>query len=77
MKKLKGYKTGIDFEKKDVLFDPYIIGVWLGNSTLFKKTLDFLSKSNEIQLHNALITYNLLNVVSIKFILFKYRLYSA
>ena len=61
MKKLKGYKTGIDFEKKDVLFDPYIIGVWLGNSTLFKKTLDFLSKSNEIQLHNALITYNLLN----------------
>jgi ATP-dependent Lon protease len=32
-KKLKGYKTGIDFEEKPVPFDPYIIGVWLGDGT--------------------------------------------
>ena len=31
--KLKGYKTGIDFEEKPVPFDPYIIGVWLGDGT--------------------------------------------
>ena len=32
-KNLKGYKTGIDFEEKPVPFDPYIIGVWLGDGT--------------------------------------------
>ena len=31
--KLKGYKTGVEFEKKDVLFDPYIIGLWLGDGS--------------------------------------------
>ena len=28
---LKGYSTGVEFEPKPVLFDPYIIGVWLGD----------------------------------------------
>jgi ATP-dependent Lon protease len=28
---LKGYTTGVEFEAKPVLFDPYIIGVWLGD----------------------------------------------
>jgi ATP-dependent Lon protease len=28
---LRGYKTGVDFPTKEVLFDPYIIGYWLGN----------------------------------------------
>jgi ATP-dependent Lon protease len=32
-KNLKGYKTGIDFKEKSVPFDPYIIGVWLGDGT--------------------------------------------
>lgn len=31
--KLKGFKVSIDFEKKDVPFDPYIIGLWLGDVT--------------------------------------------
>ena len=28
---LKGYTTGVEFDSKPVLFDPYIIGVWLGD----------------------------------------------
>jgi replicative DNA helicase len=28
---LKGYSTGVEFESKPVLFDPYIIGAWLGD----------------------------------------------
>jgi len=31
--KLKGYKTGVEFEEKPVPFDPYIIGAWLGDGT--------------------------------------------
>ena len=30
---LKGYRTSIDFSEKDLPFDPYIIGYWLGNRT--------------------------------------------
>lgn len=28
---LKGYSTGVEFESKPILFDPYIIGIWLGD----------------------------------------------
>jgi ATP-dependent Lon protease len=28
---LKGYTTGVDFDSKPILFDPYIIGAWLGD----------------------------------------------
>jgi len=28
---LKGYRVGVDFKKAPVLFNPYIIGVWLGD----------------------------------------------
>lgn len=30
---LKGYRKGVDFTQKEVHFDPYIIGVWLGDGT--------------------------------------------
>ena len=30
---LKGYRTGVEFETKHILFDPYILGVWLGDGT--------------------------------------------
>ena len=33
---LKGYRVGIDFPHKPVLFDPYIIGLWLGDGTSSK-----------------------------------------
>jgi hypothetical protein len=29
----KGYRTGVDFESKEVLFDPYLLGIWLGDGT--------------------------------------------
>lgn len=30
---LKGYRTGVEFEEKDVPIDPYMIGYWLGDGT--------------------------------------------
>ena len=33
---LKGYRVGVDFEFKELPFDPYIIGVWLGDGTSSK-----------------------------------------
>ena len=30
---LKGYKVGVDFPNKKVMFDPYIIGLWLGDGS--------------------------------------------
>lgn len=30
---LKGYRTGVHFKSKDVEFDPYIIGFWLGDGS--------------------------------------------
>jgi Hom_end-associated Hint/Homing endonuclease/ATPase family associated with various cellular activities (AAA) len=31
--KLKGYSTGVNFPDKEIDFDPYIIGYWLGDGT--------------------------------------------
>lgn len=33
---LKGYRKGVEFETKHVEFDPYIIGLWLGDGTSSK-----------------------------------------
>jgi ATP-dependent Lon protease len=35
-KQLKGYSVGVDFPSKKVDFDPYIIGLWLGDGTSSK-----------------------------------------
>ena len=59
--KLKGYKTGIEFNTKIVLFDPYIMGVWLGNGTATKSEitirepaiLDYVK--TEISQHNLIL----------------------
>jgi ATP-dependent Lon protease len=37
--KLKGYKTGVEFQTKEVDFDPYIIGLWLGDETSAKSEI--------------------------------------
>jgi len=37
--KLKGYKVGVEFNTKQVQFDPYIIGVWLGDGTSDKTNI--------------------------------------
>lgn len=36
---LKGYTTGVEFETRPVLFDPYIIGVWLGDGASSKSMI--------------------------------------
>ena len=36
---LKGYKTGVEFQKKQVMFDPYIVGVWLGDGSSAKSEI--------------------------------------
>jgi hypothetical protein len=36
---LKGYKRGAEFSSKKVPFDPYIIGVWLGDGTSSKSEI--------------------------------------
>jgi hypothetical protein len=36
---LKGYKRGVEFSSKKVPFDPYIIGVWLGDGTSSKSEI--------------------------------------
>jgi ATP-dependent Lon protease len=59
--KLKGYKTGIEFNTKSVLFDPYIMGVWIGNGTSPKTEitiqepviLDYVK--TEISQHNLIL----------------------
>lgn len=35
-KQLKGYKTGVSFTARKIQFDPYILGVWLGDGTSSK-----------------------------------------
>lgn len=35
-KRLKGYKVGVEFKEKKVELDPYILGLWLGDSTSSK-----------------------------------------
>lgn len=30
---LKGYRVGVDFPKQEIGFDPYIIGIWLGDGS--------------------------------------------
>jgi len=36
---LKGFRTGIEFSSKPVLFNPYIIGAWLGDGTSSKSQI--------------------------------------
>jgi hypothetical protein len=46
---LKGYKTGIEFPEKPVEFNPYIMGVWLGDGT--SATTSFTNKDTKILYH--------------------------
>jgi hypothetical protein len=62
-KDLKGYRTSVDFSSKDVVFDPYIIGFWLGDgskrdpviSTQDSKVLQYLFQ--ELPKHNLSLNY--------------------
>lgn len=36
---LKGYRVGVEFEHRDVDFDPYVLGIWLAEGTHNKPTI--------------------------------------
>jgi superfamily II DNA or RNA helicase len=54
---LKGYKTSIDFPEKDLEFDPYVLGYWLGDGKNKDYITEFTDNSNSFL--NLLKTYNL------------------
>ena len=57
--KLKEYKVGINFNKTDVQFDPYIIGVWLGDSTFVESQITTKDSRILTYLRTKLHKYNL------------------
>ena len=60
---LKGYRVGVDFSAKEVEFDPYIIGYWLGDgskrdtviSCQDSAVLYYINK--EVQKYNLMLNY--------------------
>lgn len=56
----KGYRTEIDFPKKEVIIDPYMIGFWLGDGT---------SKGSQITTQDSTVLHYFVNNLS------KYNLY--
>ena len=52
---LRGYKTFLDFEEKEILLDPYILGLWLadGRSNIF----GFSVNNNDIEIINELYSF--------------------
>jgi hypothetical protein len=57
--KLKGYKTGVEFSRKDVDFDPYIIGLWLGDGSTDKPLITNQDSRILLYLRNELKKYDL------------------
>ena len=41
---LKGWKTGVDFKKKELPIDPYFLGLWLGDGTSGKAQITNIDK---------------------------------
>jgi ATP-dependent Lon protease len=56
---LKGYKRGAEFSSKKVPFDPYIIGVWLGDGTSSKSEITNQDATILHYLRTELKKYNL------------------
>jgi len=56
---LKGYKRGAEFSSKKVPFDPYIIGVWLGDGTSSKSEITNQDATILHYLRKELKKYNL------------------
>ena len=56
---LKGYKVAIDFEKKEV-FDPYIIGYWLGDGSSKGTRISSQDSTVIYYLYKNLVKYNLI-----------------
>jgi hypothetical protein len=64
---LKSYRVGVDFPKKTVTFDPYIIGLWLGDGSQRDPVITsqdatiFTGKVGDNALIEALNKYKLIN----------------
>jgi len=56
---LKGYKRGVEFSSKQVPFDPYIIGAWLGDGTSTKSEITNQDATILHYLRTELKKYNL------------------
>ena len=56
---LKGYKRGVEFSSKQVPFDPYIIGAWLGDGTSTKSEITNQDATVLHYLRTELKKYNL------------------
>ena len=57
---LKGYRKGVSFSPKSVDFDPYIIGLWLGDGTSSKPAISSQDATILGYLHNKLRSYGLM-----------------
>ena len=58
---LKGYTTGVEFETKPILFDPYMIGAWLGDGHSNKSMITNQDSENKNIFMETLRHYNLLD----------------
>lgn len=56
---LKGYKTGVDFEEKELPIDPYMIGYWLGDGTACRTEITSQDSSVLHYFRNNLARYGL------------------
>lgn len=58
--KIKGYRVGIDFNEKPVPFDPYIIGVWIGDGTSSAPEITNQDAAILHYIKNSIKSYNLM-----------------
>jgi len=62
-KQLKGYSVGVDFQSKNVEFDPYIVGLWLGDGTSSKPAITSQDAvvlgylNTELHRYNSMLVY--------------------
>ena len=56
--KLKGYRTGVEFKTKPILFDPYVLGVWLGDGTSSKPEITNQDANILCHVRNLIKKYN-------------------
>ena len=58
-KKMKGYKVPIEFQEKELPFDPYMIGYWLGDGTSSKTSISCQDSTVLHYFNENLTKYNL------------------
>jgi len=47
-KRVRGYKVAVEFEKKSLKIDPYVLGIWLGDGTTTKPEFTINNNDTEI-----------------------------